>query len=315
MPDLALDLRYLKNAMVVAEQGSFRRAAVLLNLSQSTVSRRVQLLERRLGVVLFERNRVGARPTLVGERFMREAAIGADHLSQAITGIAEGRTGGEGSIRVGVTTSFAHGGLSELLDVFHCRHPRVDLRLKEATAQANAAAVANGRLDAAFVIGVPQQPGCQTRHLWSERIFVALPKGHRLYESGAIGWDDIREEVFLVTADASGPEIADFIIRQLSDLGFRPRIVVQNVGRENLINLVAKGFGITLTSYATLGASYANVLFVPIGGTTDLVSSSIMWLASNPNPALKRLLEVADQIAKGRVSVERLSSRQCRKRD
>jgi len=38
MPDLALDLLHLKFAMVVAEHGSFRRAAEALNLSQSTVS-------------------------------------------------------------------------------------------------------------------------------------------------------------------------------------------------------------------------------------------------------------------------------------
>ena len=46
VPDLALDLRYLKYAMLVAEHGSFRRAASILNLSQSTISRRIQLLER-----------------------------------------------------------------------------------------------------------------------------------------------------------------------------------------------------------------------------------------------------------------------------
>ncbi|MFY7351370.1 LysR family transcriptional regulator, partial [Enterobacter cloacae complex sp. IR53041] len=49
MPDLTLDLRYLKYAVQVAEAGSFRRAAERLSISQSTVSRRVQLFERQLG--------------------------------------------------------------------------------------------------------------------------------------------------------------------------------------------------------------------------------------------------------------------------
>ncbi len=44
MPDLALDLRYLKYTIIVAEHGGFRRAANVLNLSRSTVSRRIQLL-------------------------------------------------------------------------------------------------------------------------------------------------------------------------------------------------------------------------------------------------------------------------------
>lgn len=53
MPDLTLDLRYLKYAVQVAEAGSFRRAAERLSISQSTVSRRVQLFERQLGFSLF----------------------------------------------------------------------------------------------------------------------------------------------------------------------------------------------------------------------------------------------------------------------
>lgn len=85
VPDLAFDLRYLKYAMLVAEHGSFRRAASVLNLSQSTISRRIQLLERRLGVPLFERNHAGARTTLAGERFMRDAIVGAEHLQQAVS--------------------------------------------------------------------------------------------------------------------------------------------------------------------------------------------------------------------------------------
>lgn len=52
MPDLAFDLRYLQYALVVVECGSFRRAADMLNLSQSTVSRRIQLFERRIGADL-----------------------------------------------------------------------------------------------------------------------------------------------------------------------------------------------------------------------------------------------------------------------
>lgn len=54
MPDLSLDLRYLRYAHLAAGYGSFRRAALSIGVNQSTLTRRVQLLERRLGVALFE---------------------------------------------------------------------------------------------------------------------------------------------------------------------------------------------------------------------------------------------------------------------
>src|SRR3546814_3185094 len=75
--------------------GSFRSAAAALDISQSTVTRRVQLLERRLGVALFERSRSGARPTAAGALFIREAAFGAEQLRQAIAEVTAGLRGGK----------------------------------------------------------------------------------------------------------------------------------------------------------------------------------------------------------------------------
>jgi DNA-binding transcriptional LysR family regulator len=51
-----LDLRHLREALVAAEHRSFRRAASILGVSQFTLSRRIRLLEQRLGFSLFERN-------------------------------------------------------------------------------------------------------------------------------------------------------------------------------------------------------------------------------------------------------------------
>ena len=297
VPDLALDLRYLKYAMLVAEHGSFRRAASILNLSQSTISRRIQLLERRLGMPLFERNHAGARATLAGERFMRDAAVGADHLHQAVLDMASTQRGEIGDLRIGLMASLASGFLSDLLGTYRRRFPRVDVRVQEAASQANAAGVLNGRLDAAFITGSPLLPGCEAEHLWDERIFVALPEDHRCAGGRVVAWDDVREDIFLVSAEAAGPEIKDYLVRQLSGLGFRPRLSVQQVGRENLLNMVAKGFGLTLTTYSTLGATYPGVVFLPIGAATETVGSSVVWSATNRNPALKRLLQISSELA------------------
>jgi DNA-binding transcriptional LysR family regulator len=84
MRDIAFDRRYLTSAILIAEHKSFRHAAEVMNFSQSTLSRRIRLLERRFARSLFERNPAGARQALAGERFRREAAVGAMHLRQAI---------------------------------------------------------------------------------------------------------------------------------------------------------------------------------------------------------------------------------------
>jgi len=122
MPDLTLDLRHLQYAITVAQFGSFRRAADALNLSQSTVSRRIQMLERRIGMSLFERSRTGACLTHAGERFIRDSAFGACHLQRAVTNIGLIKRGHLGEIRVGMTASLASGFLADLFARFHARY-------------------------------------------------------------------------------------------------------------------------------------------------------------------------------------------------
>ena len=91
MPDLTLDLRYPKYAVQVAEAGSFRRAAERLSISQSTVSRRVQLFERQLGFFSLQAYARGGRLTPEGERFLQQAVVGARYLRNAATEIRSAR--------------------------------------------------------------------------------------------------------------------------------------------------------------------------------------------------------------------------------
>jgi DNA-binding transcriptional LysR family regulator len=84
--------------------------------------------------------------------------------------MAMAQRGHFGELRIGLMASLASGFLADLLGAFRGRFPSIDIKLEEATAQANAAAVLNGRLDAAFITGGPRLPGCRAEMLWDERI-------------------------------------------------------------------------------------------------------------------------------------------------
>ena len=297
MPDLTLDLRFLRYAILVAEHGSFRRAADTLSISQSTVSRRIRLLEHRLGISIFERSRSGARLTHAGERFIRDAAIGAGHLHRAVRDLHSAQRGYREELRIGLIASFAGGFLADLLCCFRSRYPNVDVKLEEATSQSNIDGILSGRLDAAFVLGTPQLSGSHARVLWDERIFLALPSAHGLATRKDITWEEVREETFLVSADGPGQEIEDQLGQMLCGLKFRPKMLVQKIGRENLLNMVAMGFGLTLATRSMMGASCVDLTFVPIGDHDYFVTTSVIWPSDSQNPVLNKLLELCDQLA------------------
>jgi DNA-binding transcriptional LysR family regulator len=68
-----LDLYKLQYFVVVAKTGSFRQAAEQLHLSQPALSRSIQALERRYGVMLLDRSRTGVYLTAVGQQLLARA--------------------------------------------------------------------------------------------------------------------------------------------------------------------------------------------------------------------------------------------------
>ncbi|WOH63763.1 LysR family transcriptional regulator [Bradyrhizobium sp. BWA-3-5] len=64
----------LQHAIAAADYGSFRQAAVVLSIKQSTLSRSIRLLEDSFGTVIFERSAGGVRATPTGRTFLRTPA-------------------------------------------------------------------------------------------------------------------------------------------------------------------------------------------------------------------------------------------------
>ncbi len=76
-------LRHLHTFVAVAQQGTLGRAAETLNLSQPALSKTLNELEQLTGARLFERGRLGAQLTLLGEQFLTHAVKVLDALNHA----------------------------------------------------------------------------------------------------------------------------------------------------------------------------------------------------------------------------------------
>src|SRR3954468_17538558 len=65
-----ITLRQLEALHWIAQLGTFERAAVKLNTTQSAISKRIQELEAASGLAVFDRNQRGARLTEKGEHLL-----------------------------------------------------------------------------------------------------------------------------------------------------------------------------------------------------------------------------------------------------
>ena len=135
-----MDLRQLRQFVAVAEECSFRRAALRLHVSQPPLSVAVQKLEADVGVTLLDRTRHHVRLTVAGEAFLREARRTLAHAQQSIDIAQRAAAGKLGTLRLSFVPSAAFNVVPELLRAFRADYPDVNLVLtSDTTSQQKAA--------------------------------------------------------------------------------------------------------------------------------------------------------------------------------
>ena len=76
-------LRQIRAIIAVREEGSFTRAALRENATQSGISQHVATAERALGIKLFERSATGVTPTPAGRRYYERCIEAISRLENA----------------------------------------------------------------------------------------------------------------------------------------------------------------------------------------------------------------------------------------
>jgi len=108
---------------------NFNQTADRLNVSQSTISSRIRVLEDQLGAALFTRGRSGAKLTPAGERFQAHAHELFNAWARAMRDVSEAE-GFEASLYISAQLSLVNSLFYDLIDAFDQRMPKLFLKLE-----------------------------------------------------------------------------------------------------------------------------------------------------------------------------------------
>ncbi|MFD8816956.1 LysR family transcriptional regulator [Streptomyces sp. NPDC059627] len=183
--DSDLTPQELRVLVAVADTGGFSAAAGALGLTQSAVSHSVRGSERKIGAVLFERGRTGARPTPAGEKAVGHARR-VLRLLDVLT--AEARDAARpdaaaGPLRIAAFRSAALHLLPPVLRQLRVRHPEIEprVRIVREVGRGTAGEVADGKADIAIATlggSAPLPPGLVASGLLEEPYALVHPAGH-----------------------------------------------------------------------------------------------------------------------------------------
>ncbi|SED23795.1 LysR family transcriptional regulator [Bradyrhizobium erythrophlei] len=291
---VTIGLQHLRFAVLANDCGSLRRAAEMLTVRHSAMSRSIGQFEHLIGARLFERSSAGIKPTLAGKGVIRMARVILEQLDALVaTGRSIGR-GQTGRISVGLYTSISAGNLRNNLIDFRKRFPHLELGITERPRAHLLNALRSGAIDVLVVTGDARSMDNKTLKLWSERIFVSLPEGHPLQARDIVYWTDLRNETVLLSHHDLSRELEDVIISKLVSAGDRPKIERHDASRSFIKSLVSMGLGVSLMLESDAGASFDDLVYREIrdGTGSSRIEYSAQWRSDNENPALQSFLQL-----------------------
>jgi DNA-binding transcriptional LysR family regulator len=144
------DLYDLAAFAVVAEQGSFTRAAAELGMSQSALSHAIRALEERLGVRLLSRTTRSVSTTEAGETLLRSVRPALEEIASGVDAVGASCGKPSGTVRITATKHAAASVLMPVLPGFFRTHRgiRVDIIVDD-----NLTDIVADRIDAGIRFG------------------------------------------------------------------------------------------------------------------------------------------------------------------
>jgi DNA-binding transcriptional LysR family regulator len=299
-----MELRQLRQFVVLAEEGSFSVAARKLHMSQPPLSVAIRKLEEEIGLPLFIRGSRGVRLTAAGDAtlLMARRCLDAALLIKASAQQAE--AGETGHLRIGFSGSVTLRLLPRLVQAFGQRYPAVQLDLREGTNLELLTRVASGELDLGFVRLPASRPSeLRFKKVEEDRLCLALPKGHALARKPAITLAMLEGLPFIDYAPSTvGGGLHAAVHRALQRAGVAPRITQTAVQVQTVLGLVASGLGVALVPAAnTPYQRSSGAVFRPVADLPDeaRIGIALAYHASSQNPAVGRFLDLTAIDIKG----------------
>ena len=298
-----MELRHLRYFVKVASELHFGRAADQLGISQPPLSQQIRMLEQELGVALFERTSRRVRLTVAGRLFLDEARATLAQADHAVSIARRAAVGEVGDLNIGLSASALYVTvISETIGEFRHVHPDVHLDISERDVTTQRGAVAAGALDIGFIRSARRPPlpaGVALTPLEQDRMYVALPVGHRLAEpAGPIALAEIAGEAMVhYPYDSEG--FQEDLRRLYETIGLRPRIVQEVREMSTLLGLVAAGIGITVLPAPLRRLRVDTVRYREL---SDPSASSVMWLIHS-DTRISATCEAFLTILRGRMAI------------
>lgn len=290
-----ITLRQLRAFLTVTEQGSFTKAALHLNITQSALTTAVKNLEAELGLRLLDRTTRQVEPTVHGRQFASVARRFTEDFERAIDDLRAHAEREQGQVVVGATATMMTTVFVPALNALAARHPGIRVRLVEVLTVEAVERVRRGDMDLAFTTVSLADADYDAIPVMRDKFHLVCAADHPLADrKGPHGWDAFRNHPTLGLLEGSGlrniltgHEVGHAAVSNLtyevSSIAGMTRMVRDGLGIAAVPGMIARAMAADGVHHAPLAPA--------IHRTVSLISRP----GRSPTPAASALVSMAFQ--------------------
>jgi len=237
-----MDIIHLVYFTEVARQESFTKAAEVLYVSQSTISKLIKNLETELGVSLFHRSPKKIILTDAGLLLFDKATIILDTLNSINTELYNLVGTPQGHLKIGIAPT-VQTLFSKAIAEFNFLYPQITIDLSEDGSRTIEQQIHDGILDVGVVV-LPTRANVEleTVSFLQDPLMLIVHAQHPLAAKSIVDMKDLKDESFVLYRDDFA--LRDHILDKCKEIGFTPKVVCETAQWDFIADIVASKLAI-----------------------------------------------------------------------
>lgn len=267
----------------LAQIENYTKTSQKLHISQPALSYAINELEKELDVKFFDRkgNKISLNHN--GHLFYSYITKGLDYIDNGVQAITKKRYKKLPLLRVGYLHSVSNTLLPQFMTLLRSKnlHEKVQLNFSQALDLTLKTGLCDGDFDIIFSISPPNNS--INFPVYTQSLFLYIPKGHPLYETENITLDDIANEDFILVNQRSN--LREQVEHTFDEMKKKLTVSLEANNCDDVLNYVARGYGLAILPQTPipLGATLREISLAPFGLTRTIYISWTSTFAKNKN--------------------------------
>ncbi|AKP78410.1 MULTISPECIES: LysR family transcriptional regulator [Priestia] len=281
-----MEWQQFKYFQTLARTQHMTRAAEELLITQPALSRSIARFEEEVGAPLFDRQGRSIILNQYGKVFLKRVDNIMKEFDKGQEEIQALLDPEKGQVSLGFLHTLSTDLIPDLIASFRSLYPKVNFQLRQSPSHVLLEQLELGELDLCLIAPMEEKSFIKWQHLWSEELFVIVPKNHRYADRECIALEEIAEESFIHLKEGFSLRLT---FEQLfEESGRMPHIMFEGEEADTVAGLVGAGLGISILPDLH-GIDQSKIVKIPLAKANCHRVIGLAWIEGRYlSPAVKQ---------------------------